>query len=222
MSNKLDRALYGPSWTEVILGAVLSVALGIVLAAAFLIFKPVTLVREMPKEPIPGMVYYFEGSHDSAKARRLPEKQKAFLKGGSVVLTEDELNLAAAPAQTPGKVSATPEDGFLNPGLVNVRIHEGTFQVSVPVKVKYSLVGLDTTVVVVTKGKFEKDGDSYVYEPETVYVGSCPVQRLPMVESFVMGKFFSSARFPADVVAAWDKLSEVSIEGATLKLTAKP
>ena len=41
-SKKLERALYGPSWTEVILGAVLSLALGGVLAAAVLIANGAT------------------------------------------------------------------------------------------------------------------------------------------------------------------------------------
>ena len=222
MSNKLDRALYGPSWTEVILGAVLSVALGIVLAAAYLVFKPVTLVKELPKEPAVGMVYYIEGSHDSAKARRLATKQSTFLQGKSVVLTEDELNLAAVPpAPAGGKApapAAEPTD-ILTPGTMNVRLNSGALQLGVPLRVKYSLVGLDATVLVQTRGTFVKDGDVFVYRPDTVYLGSCPVQRLPIVTGFVMSKLLNASRFPGDVVTAWSKLSEVAIDGATLKLT---
>jgi len=45
------------------------------------------------------------------------------------------------------------------------------------------------------------------------------VQRLPMVAGTLIKKFFNAGRFPADVVAAWDKLADVAIEGGTLKLT---
>ena len=49
--TKFDRAHYGPSWVEVILGALLSLALGVVLAVAYFVARPVTLVKELPKEP---------------------------------------------------------------------------------------------------------------------------------------------------------------------------
>ena len=89
MRQRFDRALYGPSWTEVILGALLSAVLGVVLAAGFFVFRPVTKVKELPKEPIPGTVYYIEGSRDYSNSRRLVAKQKFFLKGGSLVVNED-------------------------------------------------------------------------------------------------------------------------------------
>jgi hypothetical protein len=223
MSKKIDRALYGPSWTEVIFGAVLSVALGVLLAAGYLIFKPVTQVKELPKELVPGMVYYIEGSHDSAKARRVASKQKIFLQGGSISVIEDELNIAAMPASppaAPGKAPApAPEPtDVLSAGALNFRIHESALQISLPVRVKYALVGLDATFLVQTRGTFAKDGDTFVYVPETVLLGSCPIQRLPMMAGLVMKKFLGSQRFPADAVAAWEKLAEVSLNGATLKL----
>ena len=228
MSKKVDRALYGPSWTEVILGAVLSVALGAILAGAYLVFKPVTLVKEIPKEPVAGMVYYIEGSHDGSKARRIAAKQKIFLQGGSVAVIEDEINIALIPANVAaapvkgGAAPAKPEgetNEVLNAGTPNFRIHDGMLQMSTPVQVKYPLVGLDTSFLVQTQGTFVKDGDVYVYQPTVIYVGSCPVQRLPVVKTLVAKKFLNPQRFPADIVAAWSKLAEVSIEGSTLKLS---
>src|ERR1035437_4745439 len=93
--RKFDRSHYGPSWTEVILGALLSVVIGVVLAAAYFVFKPVARVKEIPKEPAPDMVYYIEGSRDYSNARRLIAKEKFFVRGGTVVVNEDELNTAA-------------------------------------------------------------------------------------------------------------------------------
>jgi hypothetical protein len=223
MSNKIDRAHYGPSWTEVILGAVLSIVLGVVLAAAYLIFKPVTLVKEIPKEPVEGTVYYIEGSHDTSKAKKLVAKQKTFLQGGSIDLIEDELNLAVIPPP-PAPVKGAPpapapeQTTLVNAGVPNFRIATGKLQLSVPVHVKVALVGLDTTFMLQTQGGFVKDGDVFVYQPDVIYLGSCPVHRIPVLKKFVMKKFVNANVLPADLSAAWAKLSDVTIDGSTLKL----
>ena len=91
MKSKLQRKIDGPGWVEVFFGAALSVLLGVVLAAVFLVSKPVTTVKELPKEPVPKMVYYIEGSRESSKIRGVDAKRKLLAQGGSVVLSEDEL-----------------------------------------------------------------------------------------------------------------------------------
>ncbi len=227
MSKKIDRALYGPGWLEVTLGAVLSVALGLVLAAAYLVFKPVTQVKELPKEPALGMVYSIAGSQDPAKARQVASKQKIFAQGGSVSLKEDELNAAAAPAAplaAPGKAAlAAPEPAeVLSAGAPNFRLRGGLLQFSVPVRVRYPLVGLDATFLIQATGSFERSGDLFVYRPSQLYLGSCPVQRLPLVDEWVTDRMFNAGRFPAELVAAWGRLTGVTIEGDTLKLTMPP
>ena len=92
MSSKIDRALHGPSWLEVTLGALFSVILGAVLAAAWLVVKPVETVRELPKEPVKGTVYYIEGSTNNTQGRLGPRKQQSFIAGETVTVNEQELN----------------------------------------------------------------------------------------------------------------------------------
>lgn len=219
MRKRFDRARYGPSWTEVILGALLSAVLGVVLAAGFFVFRPVTKVKELPKEPVPGMVYFIEGSRDYSNARRLVAKQKFFVKGGSVVVNEDELNTAANPVTAAPGTEPPPPVTTLSAGAPNFRIHGGLLQISVPVRIKYDLVSLDTTVLVQATGAFARKGETINFVPKTMYVGSCPVVRLPHVVDFVMKKFFESQPVPADIAAAWGKLADVTIEGTTLRLT---
>ena len=226
--------MYGPSWIEVMVGAVFSVIIGIVLAAAFLIFKPVTQVKELPKEPAVGMVYNIEGSHDSAKARRVVSKLKIFAQGGSIVLNEDEINTAAAPATpagpppapakgpaAPGKGPAAEADSgeFRTPGAPNFRIHDGELQISVPVRVKYALVGLNQSFLVQAKGTIARQGDPFTYVPDTVDVGSCPLQRLPLATGWVMNKILSAQHVPPELAAAWGRLADVTLEPTALKLT---
>lgn len=222
MSKKIDRALHGPSWLEVFIGAALAVLIGVVLGAAVLVFKPVTMVKELPKEPAADTVYYIEGSHDSGKGRRFAQKEKMLVAGRSVEFNEDEINMVltpAVPVAKGGKEPPPPVPGLVSAGTVNVRIHGGTLQLAVPVRLLYPTFGLDATVLVHSTGAIVKAGDRFVYEPDTLYLGSCPVQRIPGAAGYVMGKFLASDKIPAELSEAWAKLADVTVEGAVLKLT---
>lgn len=223
MSKKIDRATHGPSWAEIILGVVLSTGLGIVIGAATLMLKPVVTAKELPKEPDPKAVYYIEGSRDGAKARQATAKRTAFAQGQTVTVTEEELNslvgapAAPAPATKAGATPppAAPPAGNFVFGSPNFRIQEGALTIAVPVTV--NLTG--QKLVVQARGGFEKSGDHFVFSPDTLYVGSCPVQRLPFLAGFVRSQFLSAQAIPEDLVAAWPKLANVAIEGKTLTLT---
>jgi hypothetical protein len=223
MSNH-ERALNGPSWTEVLIGAALSLVLGVVLAAAHLVLKPVATLREAPKQPAAGTVFFVEGSKDPSKGNTWLRKRQAFLDGQSIDLTEDELNTAiATPIEKPKggarqPVSSTKlapaNDALLTPGPVNFRIDGGQLQVGVPVKVNL----LDATVIVQAAGGFVKSGDTFNFVPKTFCIGSCPVDRLPIVEGLIMKRLFAAQGVPKELTDAWAKLANVSVEGKTLKL----
>src|SRR5436190_13777499 len=93
-TKKIQRAAHGPSWAEVILGAVLSLVLGVALGLVLLVLRPTKTVRELPKEADrdANLVYYVEGSKDTTKARQALAKRKAFAAGQSVSVIEDEIN----------------------------------------------------------------------------------------------------------------------------------
>ena len=76
--KKLEKALYGPSMTEVALGAVLGLVIGVLGACVYLVFKPVALVKELPKEPLLSVVYYIPGNESNAKSKGWQAKQKQF------------------------------------------------------------------------------------------------------------------------------------------------
>jgi hypothetical protein len=229
MSRKIDRALRGPSWVEVILGALISLVVGVLLGAGLLIFRPVVAVKTMPKAEavIPNAVYFIEGSRDSTRGRDAAAKRKAFVEGRTVSVIEDELNALAGPASTfaaaPAGAAAAPKspdqsgDEILTTGNPNFRIHDGALQVGVPATL--SLLGMSERVIVQTRGGFVKRGDALVYDPEVFYVGSLPVQRLPIVAKFAREKFLSAQMIPDDVKAAWMKVSKVTIDSKMMTLT---
>lgn len=236
--TKVDRAIHGPSWTEVILGAVLSLILGVALGAALLILKPVKQVRELPKEGDrdSSLVYYVEGSRDGSKAKQALAKRQAFVAGKSVQVTEEEVNSlvggSAAPATPPpaapkagdkkgaekaAEKAAAAAGDLLATGTPNVRIRDNVLQIGVPVTV--GLMGLEQKVIVFGRGKLVKGSDGYVYEPDELYLGSCPVQRLPFLSGYVRNKFLAATPIPEDIATAWKKVTDATIEGNTLKLT---
>jgi len=225
MSKRIDRAVHGPSWTEVVVGAVLSLLLGILLAIVLLVFKPVTVSRVVPKEGDrdPKLVYYTEGQHTGSRRAEALAKRKAFLDGQSVAIGEDEINALVAAGMTPAPAEAgqakvmTAQSDALAIGTVNFRIRDGVMQVGAPVQVR--VLGLDQKIIVQARGGFAKSGDVFVFAPSELYLGSCPVQNLPFLPRYVRNKFVAAQPIPADLSAAWGKLADVAIEGDVLRLT---
>ncbi len=274
MCAKLKRGEYEPSWTEVTIGALLSVIIGAALGITFLVFKPVTIFKDgksttvttkavtpkpgekMPKpgettvtetewKPGPGDVLYFEGSKDSSKAKLAAAKRKTFTAGGSVSVDENELNsLVGTPVPAPAPAKPAPgakntpaaktppppapaakagaaapaSEGFgVTPEAPNFRIQEGEFQIGLPMK--FEAFGYDTTVIVQARGQFVKRGEQFVFEPSTLFVGSCPLDPLPILRSMVVRKVLNAVPVPEDIQKVWGGLSDVAVVGSALKLT---
>lgn len=237
MSTKIDRKPHEPGWGEVILGAVLSVILGVALGVVALVFKPVLVVKEMPKDPTPGATYFIEGSRDTGKAKQAAAKRKAFAQGasGTFSVIEDEINtlagpatpMGAAPAKKPGdKPAAAPAAGAapaapapdgVSTGTPNFRIRDNAVQIGVPVQLGF--LGADLRVIVQAKGNFVKKDGLFTFVPDTLLLGGCPMDRLPYGASYVTKKFLSGQTIAEDISANWPKLTDVHVEGSVLKLT---
>jgi len=221
----------GPSWTEVVLGAILSLALGIVLGALSLILRPVVSVKELPKEAdrVANAVYYIEGSRDTTKGDLAEAKRKNFAAGQSVTVNEDELNLLAGsknpPTPTPApKAKAKPGETPLPPMTAdakvmppNFRIRDGVMQVAVPTKV--NVLGFEQKVVLLAKGDFTREDGKFVFAPASMTLGSCPLDRVPYAKNFALKKLLGSQDLPEDIAASWGKLIVARVEGNELKLT---
>lgn len=236
-AQKLEKALYGPSIVEVIFGVILGLLAGVVVACIYLVFKPVKTVQKMPaKEAIASTVYYLPGAMTNAKSRNWQAKQKKLLAGTAVELVEDELNAWAATLPSPGggagpakplKAAAKPGgaptppplEGYLIPGLPNFRIADGRLQIGL--KCTLNWYGIMQDVTVQTTGTFRKEGDEFVYVPETVFLGSCPLHTLPSVSGLLLSAIASKQKIPDEIRASWAKLNNVTLEGSTLKLAAQ-
>ena len=232
-ANKIEKALYGPSMIEVILGAILGLIVGIVVACVYLVFKPVLTVREIPKAPVANVVYYLPGVDSKAKSKDWQVKQKQFLAGAKVQFVEDELNAWAATLADPSTSSSAPAkalkpgekpakpvpEGFVIPAKPNFRIHDGKLQIGTQCTLNW--YGLMTDVTVQATGVLQKDGDMFVFVPESIYLGSCPLHYLPMVPGLLLSHLTSNERVADDIRAAWAKLTDARIDGSVLKLAGQ-
>lgn len=217
--------LHGPGWFQVTFGALLSVILGVALGAGLLVLRPVVVVKQEPKERQKGTVYFIDRSREGGRGQQALAKRQAFLAGQSITVTDDEINTlvaaaikaGAAPAAPGTAAAATPpaDADYFSAGLPSVRIRDGSLQLGVPLE--SSLIA--QKILFQAHGGFVRRGDTFVFEPTTMYLGSCPLERLPYVAGYVRERILAEYPLPADMKAAWAKLTDVAIVGNTLKLT---
>jgi len=243
-NKKIEKALYGPSTVEVAIGAVLGLLLGVLVAAVYLVFKPVQSIKEPPKELAKGVVYYLPGKTDGTKARAWQDKVATFVKGGQVVATEDELNAwatalsggaaaakaeakPAKPAEKPKteekKGDAAPASGssdFLSASGLNFRVEGNKLHIAEKVVLNY--YGIAKEVVFQTTGTFERGGESFVFRADKIYLGSCPVHALPGIGGALTKALVAKAKVPDDFRAAWAKISALAVEDGLVKVTTQP
>lgn len=236
-ANKLEKELYGPSVTEVALGAILGLLIGVLVCGVYLVFKPVAQVKALPKEPLRSMVYYIPGNDSNAKSRGWQAKQQQYLTGTSVSVVEDELNAwsaaagtaapaapkpGAKPAAKPGAKPADDKpalDGIIIPYAPNFRVVDDKLQIGLKCTLNWYGLTFDTTVLAI--GGFGKSGDQVVFVPEKVFLGSCPLHLLPLLPGLLVSTIIEKEKVSDEIRTAWTKLTAVTIEGGAVKFTVQ-
>ncbi len=209
----------GPSLVEVTVGAALSVLLGSVLAAAYLIVQPVETVRTLPAEPDPAKTYYVTGSARSALGGQWLRKRQMVVEGGTfeIRFNEDELNTWMTSS------IANPDDretgGVLTATGVNFRVRDGVMQIGMPCTL--SLLGLQRDVIVQAKGGFERGAEQFVFAPDSVLIGQLAVDRIPLVGGLIVDRLLSVDEVPGDLATAWRSLTEVKVDDNVLVLARR-
>lgn len=216
--SKVERALHGPSLMEVTLGAFLSLILGAVLGAVYLMALPVETVRELPKEPRPGQVFYLEGQRNSGVRSSMMNKQKLLLGQGPMELKFNEAELNAWVAQSEAQPDPEAESGVLKPDSVNFRVRDGRLQIGLPSTV--DLFGLyGQKLILQARGTFVRGGANFVFSAEEFLVGSLPVHRLPGATAVLLPRLLDTSGVPEELRAAWGRLENVRIDNDALVLT---
>ncbi len=237
--TKTERALRGPGLFEITMGVVLSVVLGAVLAVVFLILKPVEVVKELPKEPVLGAVYFLEGSTDANKSRQWQRKRQMLSEGNTADITfsEEELNAwigSMVPQAAPAKPKAAPvpakptdpkapdaKPAPAGPFLVldrpNFRIRDNVLQMGLPTTINAFSVSMP--LILQARGHFDKGANGFVFVEDELYIGSFPTQKVPGLKNFIVQRLLAAQEIPDDLRTAWSKLSLVAVEGNVLHLS---
>lgn len=232
--TKTERALRGPGFFEITLGVVLSIALGGVLAAAYLIFKPVEAVKELPKEPVLGTVYFVQGEANASKAGQWKRKRQMLSEGGTadISFSEEELNAwiasvvpqaaaASKAAAKPGAKAADAKPVAAGPlvvmNLPNFRVRDNVLQMGLPTTI--NAFGFSFPLILQSRGHFARGQNGYVFVPDELYVGSLPTQLVPGLKDLIVSRLMAAEEIPEDLRTAWDRLSLVAIEGNQLHLS---
>ncbi len=222
-NKKIERALHGPGPFEIILSILLSLVLGVLLAALHLIFKPVEVVKKTEDAVEVKNVYFVEGAVNSSKARQWTRKRQMLTEGAAVdvVFSEEELNAwmasAAPKPAAPAAGAAAAQPAMIQPESINFRIQEGVLQVGLLGKL--SAMGYERGLIVQARGTFAPGTEGFVFVPAEFYIGSLPAHVLPGLTDFLMKRLGGAQELPEDIKAAWKKLTLVAVEGNTLRLT---
>lgn len=251
MIRRFDISVYEPSWFEVIFGAILSVVLGVALGAVLLAARPVVAVKELPKaeERDARAVYFIEGGKDTAKAKEVPGKRKAFAEGQSISLVEDHLN-SLVPANSPvkfpvpaPKVAPNPNKGPEQPkakapekpkvadksgkdaaaSAETLVAGSANFRIAdnlLQVAVPLEVNALGMSFTVVAQAR----GGFTKKDAGFVFDPSeMTLGSLPLHRLPYVAEWargkIPPAPVPDDLRSSWDKLAAVTIDGKTLKLT---
>lgn len=206
-----------PSISEIVLGIVLSLVLGVLLAGVHLAAASVEKLATMPEEPKEGVVYYIRGGESTAAAAQWLRKRQLMVEtaSGEIELSEDELNTWAK-----GSFEATDGEDAQQ-GMIlkvpNFRLVEGKLQVGMETEVRS--MAFTRSVVVQVTGDFAKGEEGkFEFVPETVMLGRLPAHRIPGLRERVVARLWSAQDLPEDLVKAWGELVEVKVDGSVLKL----
>ena len=249
MADKnIQKALYGPSYLEVALGAILGILLGVVAACLYFVFKPVEKALQIPKDPVANVVYLVLGKDSATRSKGWSAKKKTFISGGEILVREEDLNAwgatlsdykpedtkpvkpvapakPGAPAKPaaaakPGEPVAEVKDVFFAVGAPNFSIKEGRLQIALVCKLNYYGIGSDVWVKVT--GRFTRTGEVYEFTPAEFYFGSCPLHLIPGAPAYVTSKLISELKVTDEMQLAWGKVNIITIEGDQLKIITKP
>jgi hypothetical protein len=216
MESSQARALRGPGLFEIAFGVVISLSAGIVLAAAWLVLKPVVTVKEPVASPVYHEVAYVPGAVNAVTGRTWMRKKQLLMEGqgGDLALTEPELNAWAAAALKPPAADAT---ALLSPGQLNLRVRGGVLQFASPATL--DLVGFSFPLILQVRGTFNNAGDHPVFVPTEIYLGSLATHRIPRLAAWTFAYYRQLQPFPEDVTTAWQRLSKASVDGDSLVLS---
>ena len=217
-NKRIDRERYGPGLFEVLIGSLMGIALGAVIAALHLTFKPVAMVSKPVEPATVGEVYFLQGTRITAKSLQWRRKTQFLTEGGSadLSLSEDELNAwaASATAKVTNKLGVIP--AIVTPQLVDFHIRDGVLQVGVVSK--FEALEYSQPLVMQARGKFTRGPNGFEFIADELFIGSLPLHMVTGLPQIIIQRAVAAQAIPAELLEAWKKLTLVAVEGDSLHI----
>lgn len=173
MAINLDRK--PPGVFGILFGAVSGIVLGALLAVLSLVAKPPEVVREEPKEPVAGAVYFVRGSMGGATWEAKWRSLEAG--GGEVAVSEGELNAWSKEVFTVAKIDESNAAPILIKGRPNFRLAGKELQIGMENDLHFG--GSAAPLIFQVKGSPERIGERWTLRTSEAYLGSLPLHRVP-------------------------------------------
>ncbi len=212
----------GPKLYEIIIGAILSVILGVLLAVVYLAFQEVEEVDQLPSEEArqARTVYFVEGETGAPGQFNWRPKQGAFEEGrsGTLELVEQELNQWVADQFSELEDRDYEDEGmfYIAPRTLNFRIDDGKLQLAADLD--WTVFGYSHSLKTQALGSFVREEGVFVFEPETMYVGGFKLPEPAVLGSALIRRIVEALNVSADLRDGWASLTDVSIEEDVLIL----
>jgi hypothetical protein len=207
---------------------VVGIVLGVLIAAAWLITKPVIEVE--PGMPAAGpkagaaadrhRVQFVHGRMAPVRNADWVAKEKAFAARtpGSMQLLEQEVNRWFA--QTCGDADRSvkwPSFGIeINPEVPTVRFDGSLTQIAMPVTL--AVMGAQRKIVLQAWGQFVSRGGAQAFVPERLCVGSCPVPA-DFGGAWLYDRIARSLAVSDDVAKSWAAVGSIRVEDGRMRMT---
>lgn len=216
MAIKLDNPK--PGLFGIVFGVGLSVALGGLLAVAHLIFRPVEIVRSIPKEPTAGVRYVIEGAAGSSASARWKVKVRRLVDKipGDYTFSAAEINAWADGTFDKAEVpkGETPPSFALLAGVPNFNLAGG--QLHITTSNDLLLFGGASKLVIETSGTFKQEAEGWHFEPAEFYFGGLPAHKLLPLAAVLYDRFSKAQAAPADASSVLRNASSITITDAAL------
>lgn len=195
---------------------------GVLLAGFNLAVIPPQAVNELPKEEDlkPGAVYFIRGS-ESGGANWKSSRDALVSGTGPITVSEGMLNTWARAQFRPTPSSGT--DSLLSievlPDPPGFRLTDDKMEISSNVRV--NAFGSSFNFLSQARGVMVSKGGRWVFKPERVYLGSCPIPTTGGLAGLVLGRLtnsFAGHEEYVQLAIAWERLRSARVENGLLEL----
>lgn len=216
-----------PSLFSLILEIPFMLLIGCIIAAFILIYRPVTVVNQLPDTQESGVVYY-----------RVPQKSDSdrevvnkviHLRANippAVEISEGEINRWTSASFT--QLEALNEEqrssrtsvSSIEFGAPMVRLNDGAVEVMVILRNSLAKQPLVDTPFQM-RGEFTVEGGEFRYDTESIYLGSLPLHKLPFVGEYVRERVWASinsGELAEEMKEIMQKAKRVELNPETKKL----